>query len=440
MDKILLNIQEMLRQIADEVMTVMPNDEATGIAYKNWGFPGLSRVDLADEARSIINLIEERGITDLGNHAKRLQDFEPSLQFLLKQTVPKLVEAHTATAITAYLFTLSGLRRVLETVLAPDGQAAEVSAALRTTLKRVRGFEAQLNSLQPRADSLQKMVKRIEDAYDAADRLPADLESLAENRQKVDGIVQNSLEIMDDIKRSSENARERLVEIGNIKIEADDVLKRCKTAYAASTSMCLADAFSERSTKLSRTVFYWVFALAASLAVGGYFGSEQLHKLSGLFNVPDYPASMVVVNLLLAVISVGAPVWFAWLATKQIGQRFRLAEDYAFKATISRAYEGFRQEASRIDKDLEVRLLESALTRYDELPLRLVETASHGSPWHELASSDVVKQALKTIPDFQEKVTTLACTALDTARQFVQKSDSSKVSQQEARTQDDDTK
>jgi len=117
---------------------------------------------------------------------------------------------------------------------------------------------------------------------------------------------------------------------------------------------------------------------------------------------------------LLSVLSIGAPVWFAWLSTKQIGQRFRLAEDYAFKASISRAYEGFRREAARFDKDMEAKLLASALTRLDELPLRLVETDSYGSPWHELASSGSIKQAMQLIPDFAEQVKDLASKALDT--------------------------
>jgi hypothetical protein len=112
------------------------------------------------------------------------------------------------------------------------------------------------------------------------------------------------------------------------------------------------------------------------------------------------------------VLSVGAPVWFAWLATKQIGQRFRLAEDYAFKASISRAYEGFRREAARFDKDMEAKLLTSALTRLDEQPLRLVEADSHGSPWQELASSNVVKHAMKVVPDFAEQVKDLASKAV----------------------------
>lgn len=145
-----------------------------------------------------------------------------------------------------------------------------------------------------------------------------------------------------------------------------------------------------------------------ALAAGGYFGSTQLHALSELSKVPNASTSVIVLNLLLSLLSVGAPVWFAWLATKQIGQRFRLAEDYAFKASISRAYEGFRRETARFDKDMEAKLLTSALTRLDELPLRLVETDSHGIPWHELASSNAIKQAMKTVPGFVGQVKDLA--------------------------------
>lgn len=161
-------------------------------------------------------------------------------------------------------------------------------------------------------------------------------------------------------------------------------------------------------------MWFWVAGLVAALAAGSYFGSAQLHSLTELFKVPNIAASVVFLNLLLSVLSVGAPVWFAWLATKQIGQRFRLAEDYAFKASISRAYEGFRREAARFDKDMEAKLLTSALTRLDELPLRLVETDSHGSPWHELASSNVVKQAMQAVPGFSEQIKDLASKALAT--------------------------
>jgi hypothetical protein len=98
---------------------------------------------------------------------------------------------------------------------------------------------------------------------------------------------------------------------------------------------------------------------------------------------------------------VGAPVWFSWLATKQIGQRFRLAEDYAFKASVAKAYEGYKLEATRLDPNFEKRLFASALTRLDEAPLRLVETGSPGSPWHELIDSHAFKQALEIVPELK---------------------------------------
>ena len=96
------------------------------------------------------------------------------------------------------------------------------------------------------------------------------------------------------------------------------------------------------------------------------------------------PTSLVFVNLVLAVLSIAAPVWFAWIATKQIGHRFRLSEDYAFKASVARAYEGYRREAAKLDEDFAKRLFASALDRLEEPPLRFVEQETHGSPWHEL--------------------------------------------------------
>jgi len=45
------------------------------------------------------------------------------------------------------------------------------------------------------------------------------------------------------------------------------------------------------------------------------------------------------------------------------------------------------------------RLFSTALTRLDEQPLRFVESETHGSPWHEFFSSDVVKNAIRIAPE-----------------------------------------
>jgi hypothetical protein len=159
-------------------------------------------------------------------------------------------------------------------------------------------------------------------------------------------------------------------------------------------------------------MWFWVVGLVIALLAGGYFGAQRLQTLIDMFKDPNQSPSILYPNLLISLLSIGAPIWFAWLSTKQIGQRFRLSEDYAFKAAISRAYEGFRREAARIDPEMEARLLASALSRLDEQPLRLVETESHGSPWQEMMNSDLVKQAIKTVPAFTEQVKDLAGKAL----------------------------
>ncbi|EPM82362.1 hypothetical protein RYA05_15855 [Pseudomonas syringae pv. actinidiae] len=264
-----------------------------------------------------------------------------------------------------------------------------------------------------RTKTLDEMVGRIEKAHDAADQLPTDLETLAESQKKVSDLLsraEGDKALLASILSAAEHVGQ---EMDTRSAEAKEILERCESAYSSATSLGLAAAFSERSKALDNSMWGWVGGLVASLLIGGAFGSWQLRNLAEALANPQAQGLTIGVNLVLSVLSVGGPIWFAWLATKQIGQRFRLSEDYAFKASISRAYEGYRREAARIDPDLEYQLLQSALSRLDEQPLRLVESASYGSPWHELLSSDVVKDAAKTIPGFVDKVMGFANESLD---------------------------
>lgn len=409
MHQALEKIQEQLTQVIAR-LKASGGDEPFGNAHNNWTFPGLTRLELVEYAQSIIDMIDANEVDELGDSEARIIDYARRLTFLQQQTVPN-IWGNPAAGVPAYVFTLDGLRKALTPVLVRDDKA-EAVAALKRITRELRGMEASLNGLKPRTASLTTMVERIEQAYSAADQLPADLEILAEERQKIANLAKEATRDQSDVSRIREAANELDKQLNKSADDAKAVLERCETAYSAATSVGLAAAFNERSDALSKSMWIWVVGLVIALAAGSYFGSAQLHSLSELFKVPNAPSSVIVLNLVLSVLSVGAPVWFAWLSTKQIGQRFRLAEDYAFKASISRAYEGFRREAARFDKDMEAKLLTSALTRLDELPLRLVETASHGSPWHELASSDVVKQAMKAVPGFSEQVKDLAGKAI----------------------------
>jgi hypothetical protein len=407
----LTKVLDQLERVIAQLQSTVPNDEPFGNIHNNWTFPGLTRVELIEDAQSLIDLIEQNETDDLGEAEARISDYARRLKHLQTQTIPNLW-SNAAQGVPAYQLTLDGLRKTLSSALIKDHRA-DMAAKLRKVTAQLRGMEARLNKLEPRTTSLSSMVERIEHAYNAADQLPADLESLSEARQEIANLFKQATIDQSDILKIRKQAEEVNGQLSKSALDAKDVVERCETAYSAATSVGLAAAFSERSGQLSKSMWFWVAGLIVALAAGSFFGSLQLHKLSELFNIPNASTSVIVLNLMLSALSVGAPVWFAWLSTKQIGQRFRLAEDYAFKASISRAYEGFRREAARFDKDMEAKLLTSALTRLDELPLRLVETDSHGSPWHELASSDVVKQAMKAVPGFTEQIKALASKAID---------------------------
>jgi hypothetical protein len=403
-------IRAKLTEVIANLRTALPSDEPLGNVHNNWSFPGLTRSELIEEAQSIITLIDDRGTDDVGKSDARLNDYIRRLEHLRTQTIANMW-GNAGLGVPAYMLTLDGLRNALEPALKQDEHAESVTT-LRRLANRLRGMEAKLRGLEPRTSSVDAMVERIEKASSAADQLPTDLESLAEARQKMGELVRDAVKDQSHVATIQGHAEQQDKQLESISKEAAAVLERCESAYSAATSVGLAAAFSEKSATLSRSIWGWVLGLIGALAAGSYFGYDRLHALSVLFTYPNVTTSVIVLNLLLSLLSVAAPVWFAWLATKQIGQRFRLAEDYAYKAAVSRAYEGFRREASRFDKDMESRLLVSALNRLDELPLRLVEPESHGSPWHELASSSAVKAAMRSVPGFAEEVKGLAGKAL----------------------------
>lgn len=414
MHHVLTALKGGLEAVVQQVRTVVPNDEPLGNAHSNWSFPGITRAELAEEAQALITFIDTYGQPDLGGFEARLSDYIRRLQHLQQHTIPQLW-GNAGQAVPAYLITLGGLKKVLDDALkAPDVTSAELVKRSKTVTSQLKGLEARLNGLGPRTELLNAMVQRIESASSAADQLPQDLESLEDARKKIAALFADAGKDQKAVAALLEQAKLHDEALAESQEEAKVVLARCESAYSAATSVGLAAAFTERSESLTASMWVWVVGLVLALGAGGYYGSTQLHSLAELLKTPNPSTFVVVLNLMLSLFSVGAPVWFAWLSTKQVGQRFKLAEDYAYKASIARAYEGFRRETARFDKDMEARLLTSALARLDELPLRLVEQSNHGSPWHELLSSDVVKQAVRAVPNFADQVKDLAGKAVAT--------------------------
>lgn len=184
--------------------------------------------------------------------------------------------------------------------------------------------------------------------------------------------------------------------------QADDYLKKIQNSYRTLTSIGLAQSFKTREVQLNNSMLIWVLGLMASLLLAAAIGKERFPEIAAAIKgTPDW--GVVMVNVTLATLSLSPAIWFAWVATMQIGQRFRLAEDYAYKAAISAAYEGYRTEAANLDPLLQAQLFASALGRLDELPLRLISGNVAGSPFHELLQSKEFKEAAKFFPGLMDR-------------------------------------
>lgn len=411
MHKTLEEIRGLLDSIAASIDEQVTNEDSFGIGAQNWSFPGLDKNEIIEKINRLSNTIEQYGSEILGTNSDLIVDYVDRLQYIEESLIPNF-SGSAFQGIATLFITLDGLRDALSTAF-KDDPLVDTTKTIRALQNRVRSKESQILDLGPRVDAIEGMVGRIEDAYNSADQLPTDLQSLSEAREKISKLATDSDNDRARIAVVAKAVDNAMSDIDKQKTAADAVLAKCESAYSAATSVGLAAAFSERSSTLANSMWIWVAGLIAALGAGGSLGYLRITELAKLLDNTSASSSAILVNVVSSILSVGAPVWFAWLATKQVGQRFRLSEDYAFKASVSRAYEGFRREAARFDKEMEGRLLSSALTRLDELPLRLVESGSHGSPLHELMSSDAVKRTLNVVPDFADQVRKLAGRSLE---------------------------
>ena len=406
MHEVFNTIIEELSQLIISLKTIGGNDPLN-VAHSLWNAPGYTRQELIQITEDLISIINERGTEKITIGETLVADYQRRLAFLRANTIPQIWGGNAGAAISAFIITMQGLKTALENSLPPLDLADTIAKAVgnaRTATNRLRALEIRINNLDPRFLNLAEMLDRIEKANVAADQLPIDLEALKDAQE----IIRKSLEtVTGDQNQVSIFVTSATVDrqkLEKLVLEGEAIVARCSSAYAASTSHGLAAAFTERSAALGKSMWVWVTGLVVALTLGSCIGSTQLHSFSELIKQPGSNPTYAVINLVLALLSVGATVWFSWLATKQIGQRFRLAEDYAFKASVSRAYEGYRREAANIDQEFVSRLFSSALSRLDEQPLRLVETTTPGSPWHELMSSKVVQKAAASVPQFAEFV------------------------------------
>lgn len=442
-------ICEALDRLAGAVVTTFPHKtDQLFTDYWNWQVPSMTRLDLSWVVQSIaddLRLVDPESYPD-------------ALKSWMRQVPVRIAFLQTTTLPNAYGGNLQGfpsfldtLRHIREKLMPAVGWLpVPAKASLPVPLvRRVAAARRRVEELESAIPDLTVKVTAINAAHLVAENLEVDLQALAEAREAVERTAKESdlnsakaelsasqsataLETMqkraeatwDYVQRETEAAlseAEKKAKFSMDKMEkheetAQKLIAQCEDAYHITTTKGLAGAFDQRAASLAWSMRGWVAGLATALTAGSWVGATRLSTLASVLTetTPNWP--VIVSHIVLSALGVGAPLWFSWLATKQIGQRFRLSEDYAFKASVAKAYEGYRKEAAMLDPEFQATLFRSALTRLDEAPLRLVEAEQHGSPWAEMFSSDVVKNAFKIAPDLPARIMSLVNDTIQQAK------------------------
>lgn len=379
-----------LDNLAQAIISAWSSDTAM---IENWGWnhPALTRHDLARLATSLAKEIAQiQGFAE--SELVQLKRF--ARQVVLAQThhVPQFFNGNGTHSVPQYMTLLSTIRAYVEPRMKRqlDIERLDPKELPTAVARRVRAVNAELDALVPDRDALAAQIKLIGEAHDAAHDLPVTMEALAHENAKMARLASEADLAAARAAKSAEAVDAKLKEIEHESERAAKLASSCEVAYRITTTQGLAAAFDSRAQSLSRSVYVWVVGLAIALGCAVWLGSERINSFLTLLRAMGPDPGLLWLQGILVVFSVGAPVWFGWIATKQIGQRFRLAEDYAFKASVAKAYEGYRAEAVHLDEQFESRLFAAALTRLEEPPLRYVEAKTHGSPLHEFADAQAV--------------------------------------------------
>jgi hypothetical protein len=375
-----------LEGLASESLRMIGEDR-TFMEMWGWNCPAMNRHEFAAMIRAPISRIQSiiskpMEDADFGI----LQSIPAQIEHMKSQSFPNLPGGnafHVYLVVDSLLIKISNIvdKYALQSI---DWDEIEDKNIFPVELvKKLRQLENEITGISQKSKGLDKKIENINSASSAVSTLPSDLKNLNDAKDSFVGAQKIASDHQAAIEQHRTKSDDIVKTMEKTKAEIDSIIERSEGALAAATTKSLGTEFEKKALELGKQVNWLSAFLVMIILVGAvitYFRIEFIHSL---MLKPPVNMQLIWAHVVMTFFSLAGPIWLAWLVTKQLGQRFRLSEDYAFKASVSKAYAGYKHEAQRLDPDFVKRLYSTALNRIDEAPLRYVENENHGSPWHE---------------------------------------------------------
>lgn len=413
---------ESLDDLSDSILnSSLPNQSFD--TRHGWNYPHISPVDLTNTISNIVEKLNQYTKNELPDEF--LSTIDGLIENIKKQTndiKQYLVDdaGRISVIVPSILFLLQIINNEIDAQLFSWDSINTNKLVPKNLKNRLRALDSQLNNLETDCSDIDIKVKTINSAYETAESLPAVIQDLNDAREKLSSTIQ---ETRDDINKYKNEISEIKVYINFAKSEsismrdeikellaktdaysksASSLVEQCDDALQITTTQGLAAGFDQKAKELQKSIWVWIIGLLVALAFGIGIGSSRVADFTEALK-GDLTAGQAILHTIISVFSIGGPLWLAWISTQQINQRFKLSEDYSYKATVAKAFTGFRKISEDFNQETSERLFNSTLDRFDEMPLRLVSGKDYNSPWHEFIDSEAFKKAIDMVPSLAKE-------------------------------------
>lgn len=254
-------------------------------------------------------------------------------------------------------------------------QQAEAAALASTTAKSTA--EAHATAAETAKATATTHAADAEKAKNAADTAKADIETI---KTDATNALAAALKAQKEAETHALEAQKKLAE----------TIKTLEKSITAS----LGGAFAEKERESRSRDKWWLCLLTASVFSLWWIGSARYEQISILI-ASKATVEQFLVQALFGLSTLSAPIWLAWLATKRLSKTYAISEDYAYKAAVAQAYQGYRDTVKDGDEQMRLRLFATVITQLDASPVRFISNQHPGTPWQDLMNQSWMQEILK---------------------------------------------
>jgi hypothetical protein len=225
-----------------------------------------------------------------------------------------------------------------------DEKRKEIDVLMNTAQQSASGAEAQNQASRRTVEDLATVLANAQGAKALVDSIAQAIGTLREqcdgHVNTTKGLASMSQEVDAKVKGYEERLRE-------LEATAAERLKTIESLLPGAAAAGLASAFGKRRENFLLPMRIWQFAFIASIAALIVIAWVEfgLYTKADATLTWDHLALMIVHRLPFML----PLIWLAYYASTKAALAQRVEEDYAFKETVSRSFEGYRKEMAELE-------------------------------------------------------------------------------------------